>query len=74
LEYKTTTEELRRKFNNEFRLSKWPATYEVDSETYANVCQTIFEWAGDLGLVKIAIGPNNGIMFKNVELILKKND
>jgi len=81
-----TTEELRKKFNDEFGPKDgWPLAYEVNAETYGNVCQSVFTWAaadnidkifrrgyGDLGIVEIAIGPNNGIMFKNVELILKR--
>ena len=71
-----TTEELRIKFNNEFGLGKWPKIYEVDAETYGNVCNDIinhlvyrYELYRD---VTIQIGPNNGIMFKNAELVLSK--
>jgi hypothetical protein len=84
-----TTEELRIKFNNEFGLGKWPETYEVDTETYANICQSIFEHQAktvnmywdviedgeqkpDIKTVAISLGRSNGIMFKNVELILKR--
>jgi hypothetical protein len=74
-----TFNELRRKFNNEFALGEWPTTYELDAKTYANVCQYIFDNKGETSfieigkdkLIEIAIGPNNGIMFKNVELIYK---
>jgi hypothetical protein len=39
-----TSNELRNYFNNTFGLKeKWPATYEVNAETYVNVCQAIFE-------------------------------
>ena len=86
-----TTSELRRLFNNEFGLQEWPLTYEVDHETYANVCQSIFEhqtesnslyWSSiedgekkpDIHVIGVSIGLANGIMFKNVELILKKRD
>ena len=75
-----TAEELRKKFNRAFGLEKWPKTYAIDHETYANVCQFIFEskirnneevaFQGDINEVLIALGPNNGIMFKNVELVL----
>lgn len=81
-----TAAELRRLFNNEFGLGSWPKTYEVDHETYANVCQAFFSWAiknendelvwiedGKV-LIKVALGPNFGIMFKNVELILANDD
>lgn len=76
-----TTEELRIKFIYEFGLGEWPRTYEVDAETYINVCNSIFEWAEKDQLVaeitgvifiRIALGPNRKIMFKNVELLLKK--
>lgn len=58
---------------------KLPETYEVDAETYANVCQYIFN---NMPL-SMGIGPNyevlaipvgnqrRGIMFKGVELFLK---
>ena len=61
-------------------LQKWPKTFEVDAETYANCCQAIFnnkkdyekEFYKDGWFARIAFGHHNGIMFKNVELILKK--
>jgi hypothetical protein len=69
--------------NEKFGLSEWPRTFEVDHETYANCCQAIFDWhiknhiyilhpgvGYELSLLKV--GLNNGLMFKNVELILKK--
>ena len=71
-----TATELSRKFNDEFELNKWPTTYEVDVETYANVCQYLFENLTKLPIegirrVSIAVGKNNGILFKNVELVMK---
>lgn len=76
-----TTSELYGLFNNTFGIGSWPKTYDVDHETYANVCQTLFEWKAervfvnnikdDMKWIEISIGANNGIMFKNVELILK---
>lgn len=71
-----TVNELRAKFN-EFELYDWPKVYYVDHETYANVCQYIFQKLGELTFpyIQVALGANNGIMFKNVELILEhKND
>jgi hypothetical protein len=82
-----TTDELHKLFNEEFGLNSWPITYEVDHETYANVCQSIFihnakdaklfwdnienrKAKSDLKAISILIGEHNGIMFKNVELIL----
>ena len=82
-----TAPELIRKFNTHFGLDEWPRTYEVDSHTYACACQYIINIAvvdnrmkifgkgyGDLGIIEIAIGENNGIMFKNVELLLGKDE
>ncbi len=71
-----TVQELANKFNNEFGLDKWEAKYEVDAETYANVCQFIFNRNTKLKMngiidVHIVVGPNNGVLFKNVELIYK---
>jgi hypothetical protein len=38
-----TAAELKHYFNTEYGISKqWPATFEVDHETYANVCQEVF--------------------------------
>ena len=70
-----TTTELQKKFNLEFGLSPWPASYQVDHETYANVCQTIFGVLKSLDGLEgygyvIMLGPHKGIMFKNVELML----
>lgn len=38
-----TADQLRRVLDNEFGMSKWPETYQVSPETYANVCQAVFE-------------------------------
>lgn len=75
-----TANDLIRKFNR-YGLNKWPKTSAVDHVTYANVCQFIFEskirnheeiaFQGNATDIVISVGPNNGIMFKNVELILK---
>lgn len=76
-----TALELVNVMNNEFGLDKWPTTYEVDHETFANVCRYVFEWnlehstlvvkTHEFNLLTISVGLHNGIMFKNVELILK---
>jgi len=72
-----TIVELKKLFNESNEL---PKTYEVDAETYANVCQSIFnnlweftEYWSERGIrrIDLSLGPNKGIMFKNVELILK---
>ena len=71
-----TLNDLVNKFNTEFKLGQWPSAYRVDHETYANVCQELFntipsERLGFLSRVTITLGPNKGILLKNVELILK---
>lgn len=75
------SQELAKLFGDRFGFTDWPKTYEVDADTYANCCQTVFSWALErqfpdtseaLFMLKIAVGPNNGLMFKNVELILKE--
>jgi hypothetical protein len=80
-----TANELIHKLNTEFGLDKkWPETYEVDAETYANCCKFLFKVQfnnnmeriirkgyGDLSVIEFIIGKNKEPMFKNVELILK---
>jgi hypothetical protein len=75
-----TSNELRELFSDKFGTDPWPKTYEVDAETYGNACQTIFNHRiesltikriGNEYWINVALGPNNGIMFKDVELILK---
>jgi len=82
-----TSNELRSIFNKTYGLGEWPKSFNVDHETYANVCQDVFNWyvknknevtkysvhiEGEETIIELSIGPNNGIMFKNVELILVK--
>jgi hypothetical protein len=75
-----TANELRHHFNTTFGLGEWPKTFEVDAETYANCCQTVFNdlmtkpgfLFGEWTIVHLSLGPYNGIIFKDVELILKK--
>lgn len=75
-----TAKELNKHFVKTFGFNPWPETFEVDAETYGNVCQAIFDDAleyqfpvlSDAFRLHIAVGRNNGIMFKNVELLLKK--
>jgi hypothetical protein len=76
-----TTEELRQYFNDTFGFNEWPKTFEVDAETYANVCQSIFKWHIGTHLytmipgvgykIEVSIGISGGIFFKDVELILR---
>lgn len=70
-----TAEELGSKLNIIYGLKEWPLVFEVDHETYANVCQYIFsrrrqETIGHI--IDVAIGGNEGIMFRGIELILRK--
>jgi len=55
----------------------FPETMEVDAETFANICQEIFnkkapQPATTTRVIQISIGKNNGIFFKGVEIILKQ--
>lgn len=75
--------ELHRQLSDQFGLFKnWPAKLEVDADTYANCCNAVFDWSAredsfsiinikDNKSIRVVIGPNSGLMFKNVELILK---
>ena len=69
--------ELRIKFNTEFTpLKNWPTIFEVDPETYGFVCQEILETSNRsrYGTVSVSVGINGGIMFKGVELILRRDN
>lgn len=71
--------ELNRHFVRTFGFNRWPNTFEVDAETYGLICQDVFDHeltrqfpAVDVEFkLKIAMGPHNGIMFRDVELLLK---
>lgn len=72
-----TAEELITHFNRVYGMSNpWPTTYEVDPITYAHCCQKIFDHIKPtkdvMGGTLIQLGPNKGLMFKNVELILQR--
>lgn len=77
-----TAKELREYFSKEYGLEKpWPDSWEVDAETYANCCQEVFnalaparesmkfKWGR---LYYLSLGRKKGLMFKGVELVLKK--
>lgn len=75
-----TPNELYKKFAQEFGFGEWPKSYAVDAETYGNVSQSVLDWLlehefpdthKDYFSLPVAVGPNNGIMFKGVELLLK---
>lgn len=73
-----TADELREELNRKYGTfnKEWPDHLEVDPATYAYACQSVFEnklAQEDRSAVKrvtLSFGINNGIMFKNVELIL----
>jgi len=73
-----TAEQLRQFFNDTLGNynKSWPETYEVDAETYSNICQFIFTSKsfrhGTQHVVQLSLGKNNGVMYKGVELLLKK--
>lgn len=82
-----TADELAQKMNNEFTKDginqPWPHSYEVDRDTYLNVLIRCLEnplrtdyyidsSLQSVKLVVIPLGGNNGILFKNVELIMRK--
>jgi len=75
-----TAQELRSHFNDTFGLGEWPETYEVDHETYANACHFVFKQKLEYDkmynrfLLSVTVGSNKGLMFKNVELILKEDE
>lgn len=76
-------EELISYLNNTYGMEKkWPDQFEVSAELYGRVCHMLikkaredrdlyFNWEGFRNTVAIDIGPNDGVMFKNVELIIK---
>jgi hypothetical protein len=78
-----TANDLRTYLNGISKSIEYPIILEVDAETYADVCQEIFNWhvgnhlvilvpGTGCELTHLALGQNNGIMFKNVELILRR--
>ena len=69
-----TAEELISTLNRVFGMeNKWPDTFEVDSDTYANCCQYVFNKEPSIPYkALVALGANKGLMFKNVELILEE--
>lgn len=72
-----TRDELTKLLNERFALNQWPSQFKVDHETYANVVQAYFDifdvpHESRPKTIYIALGPNNGIMHKHVELILDR--
>lgn len=80
-----TVEELRSYLNTNYGANKeWPKTFEVSAELYGRCCQAVFNQAyenqmgedySEFKIFKIAIGKQRaGLMFRNVELIIKKEE
>jgi hypothetical protein len=71
-----TALELINKMNTEFELDGYPQFFEVDHETYANCCQFVFNYLNQEnpmpGLIIVRLGRQGGLLFRNVELILKE--
>lgn len=78
-----TSDELRRVFNDYYDkhgLEKpIESPYHVDAETYGHVCSEILSTKLETGaalifgngIVIVDVGPNRGILFKGVELLIK---
>ena len=61
----------------------YPSPEEVDADTYANVVKYLvnhriskedYVLIGNSKLISLFFGPNNGIMFKGIELIFKEKE
>lgn len=71
-----TIEKFREMLNSSYGIEhNWPKELIVDSDTYANVCHHIL-WRKSMEIngrvVQIGTGRNGGIMFKGIELILRR--
>jgi hypothetical protein len=77
-----TVKQLTDYFNQNYGMFKaFPETYEVDADTYADVCHHLFLLKAtemeEVGIepikffAKVWLGKHNGVLFKGVELILK---
>jgi hypothetical protein len=69
-----TAQQLRDKLNREFGFidRPWPRSIEVDADTYANCCQAIFDYVNENLNKQVSLGvENNGLIFKNIELIYR---
>jgi hypothetical protein len=73
-----TADELREYFIENYGTREpWPRRYEVDAATYGNVCQDVFSnleqnYPRAAGHVYVHLGPFGGIIFKGVELTIKR--
>jgi len=82
-----TANQLKDYFNETFgRTIPWPLHYHVDAETYGNCCQAVFNNKINKGvsvrhtidgkeitICPTYLGPNQGLMFKDVELLIKES-
>jgi hypothetical protein len=73
-----TANELRIHLNDTYGVEReWPHSIEVDAETYANCCQAVFNHVNENlfsgNIVSLGV-ENNGLMFKNVELIYRPKE
>lgn len=70
-----SAEELHRYFCNTCGLSDWPKTHAVDRETFIDVFSTVFcAIAKDRAvhsIMEMMLGPNGGVHFKGVEILLE---
>lgn len=74
-----TAEQLRQKMNDEYGNYNlpWPDSIEVDKDTFINVILFLFD-TKSIGFskvqhqVQLQLGKNNSVLFKGVELLLKK--
>ncbi len=87
-----TVQELRKSLEDQYGLhTKWPDRLLVDADTYANVCDFVFNRAvenndpergvncnmrvgGYYIIDNLGLGPHRGIMFKDVEISLRKSE
>lgn len=62
--------------------AQWPETFEVSPELYGRVCDALLKYLIEKNVytlvvgkgyrVELAVGRKGGVMFKNVELLIKK--
>lgn len=60
---------------NDLYLAGFPETYEVDIKVYEAVERVVLDWLHEAVSLRsfLVIGPNGGLLFRNVELIIKQN-
>lgn len=67
-------EELIRQLNVRYGFTRWPETFEVNTETYAYACLHVIKHKqqNHEPAIVLSFGPHKGLMFKGIELIEKK--